>query len=96
MSITNDAVLKKMMKEVQEAMGKQDHASVREHVRAVKLLCDLVLDEEGSSPGNVQEPTAAELRKMMGDDTTSHKVTKSSGSERSEHGKANGDSIFDF
>ena len=96
MSITNDAVLKKMMKEVQEAMGKQDHASIREHVRAVKLLCDLVLDEESASSGSVQEPTAAELRKMMGDDTTPRKEPKPSVSERSEHGKANGDSIFDF
>lgn len=106
MAISNETVLKKMMNEIQEAMLKNgETASVREHVRAVRLLCDLMLDERpaqstGSSaypdPADVEEPTTAEIRKMMGDDSASKQQSDQKKNPAIDHDEANGDSIFDF
>ncbi|WP_028784165.1 YwdI family protein [Thalassobacillus devorans] len=106
MAISNEAVLKKMMTEIQEAMQKNGETSlVREHVRAVRLLCDLMLEEHaahssGSSaypdPTEVDEPTTAEIRKMMGDLPSSRQQTDKQKKQTTDHEEANGDSIFDF
>ncbi|MFG6114005.1 YwdI family protein [Halobacillus sp. MO56] len=106
MAISNQAVLKKMMNEIQEAMQKNSEtSSVREHVRAIRLLCDLMLDERpeqstGSSaypdPAEVDEPTTAEIRKMMGDLPSSRQQTDQQKKQTIDHEEANGDSIFDF
>ncbi|WP_101842334.1 YwdI family protein [Halobacillus sp. Marseille-P3879] len=105
MAISNQTILKKMSGEIQEAMlNHGDDHRVREHVRAVKLLADLVLDEGSSnpsvsgpstakSPSSVQEPTVEEIRKMMGGEEP---VRKPSSDNSSDHDEANGKSIFDF
>ncbi|KHE72085.1 YwdI family protein [Halobacillus sp. BBL2006] len=96
MAITNQTVLKKMASEIQEAMLQHgDERKVREHVRSVKLLADLLLEEETTSPKptrSVEEPTVEEVRKMMGAD----KPSKTTESTPVDHDDANGSSIFDF
>ncbi|WP_181347744.1 YwdI family protein [Thalassobacillus sp. CUG 92003] len=104
MAVSNQTVLTKMSHEIQEAMAKQGEStsSVREHVRAVRLMCDLLLDEQAPqelSP-SVQEPTEAEIRKMMGaaprkTQTEDKSLVKTSGSSFDEE-DANGNSILDF
>lgn len=96
MAITNQTVLKKMASEIQEAMLQHsDEHKVREHVRSVKLLADLLLEEENTAPEptrSVEEPTVEEVRKMMGAD----KPSKRTESKPIDHDDANGSSIFDF
>ncbi|MFC7319417.1 YwdI family protein [Halobacillus campisalis] len=101
MTISNQTILKKMSSEIQEAMlNHGDDHRVREHVRAVKLLADLVLDQDSASQAvpkqksSVQEPTVEEIRQMMGNDQPVQKQTSAPQSDG--HDEANGKSIFDF
>ena len=73
MAISNQTVLKKMSNEIQEAMlAHENDQQLREHIRSVRLLADLLLDENKvetkTSHRSVQEPTAEEVRQMMGTD----------------------------
>ncbi|GGF21420.1 hypothetical protein GCM10010954_20310 [Halobacillus andaensis] len=104
MAISNQTILKKMSSEIQEAMlNHGEDSRVREHVRAVKLLADLVLDEGSASSSSsfasqtssVQEPTVEEIRKMMGSDQPVQKPS-STDKPSEDHDDANGKSIFDF
>ncbi|WP_077623505.1 YwdI family protein [Sediminibacillus massiliensis] len=98
MAISNQSVLNKMQKELKEAMAKEGQTNaVREHVRAVRLLCDLILDEDKGSGTAEQQ----ELQAMMGNLETS--LNKPSNVQRTgqqsvntDHEEANGDSLFDF
>ncbi|SIS40989.1 YwdI family protein [Salimicrobium flavidum] len=101
MTVSNQQLLQRMNKEVEEALASHgDSARVREHVRAVQLLCDLVLEEEKTSAreeafqpsDNNSKPTAAEVRKMMGEEPSKSKSTQKDSSDED----ANGSSIFDF
>ncbi|TGB02647.1 YwdI family protein [Halobacillus salinus] len=66
MAISNQTVLKKMSNEIQEAMLQHgNEQKVREHVRSVRLLADLLLDQD-SSKQSVVGPTSEEVRAMMG------------------------------
>lgn len=97
MSISNQTVLKKMSTEIQEAMLQHENdQKVKEHVRSVLLLAELFL-EKGESSSRQEavsnsEPTADEIRKMMG----SHKSEESSKDKYEDDEDANGASIFDF
>ncbi|QTN00917.1 hypothetical protein ERJ70_17465 [Sediminibacillus dalangtanensis] len=98
MAISNQTVLTKMMSELQEALEKKDEtAAIREHVRSVRLLCDLMLEEDNAAAGTEPEQ---ELMKMMGDmHAGSHagpSKVKSTGKQTIDHEEANGNSIFDF
>lgn len=85
MAIKDDTVLKKMMGELQEAITKENQGgSTREHIRAIRLLCDLMLEEQGSMSKD------AELKKMMGS------LNAPSDQSPVDHEDANGKSLFDF
>lgn len=94
MAISNQTILKKMSAEIQEAMlHHTEDQKLREHVRSVKLLADLLLEEESSHSPTMREesrPTAEEIRKMMGAKPPKQKE------EDDNHDGANGSSIFDF
>ncbi|MBH0230535.1 YwdI family protein [Halobacillus yeomjeoni] len=98
MAISNQTVLKKMSSEIQEAMLKHgDDQQVREHVRSVKLLADLFLEQETTTTQQaptVNEPTVEEVRKMMGANEPA--PSKQKKEEPIDHDDANGSSIFDF
>ncbi|MCA0971084.1 YwdI family protein [Halobacillus litoralis] len=71
MAISNQTVLKKMSNEIQEAMLQHGNdEKVKEHVRSVRLLADLFLEQETSSKRSVIEPTSDEVRAMMGGGTS--------------------------
>ncbi|MCA1020860.1 hypothetical protein GLW04_10440 [Halobacillus litoralis] len=97
MAVTNHSVLKRMANEIQEAMLQHGNEQrVREHVRSVKLLAELLLEEDaqgGRPEPSVNEPTAEEIRKMMGADKA---PAKQSQPDTVDHEEANGPSIFDF
>ncbi|UOQ45287.1 YwdI family protein [Halobacillus salinarum] len=104
MAISNKTVLMTMSNEIQEAMLNQsDEQKVREHVRSIRLLADLLLEHERSEAGipaasskengSYQEPTAEEIRKMMGTDKAEEKSSKP---DQLDEDDANGSSIFDF
>lgn len=102
MAISNQAAIEKMINELQQALAQgSSEVKTREHVRAVRLLCDLILEEE-SKPEPAATSSAQELEKMMGGlESTLDKqsgIKKQPGSSRSkiDHEEANGDSIFDF
>lgn len=103
--ITNKKVLQKMQQEIQLALTKHDQvAEVKEHARAIRLLCDLVLDTEESVDKPTQTQThdvqeELELRKMMGKpakSSTSNLANVSPQSKLLVEEDANGDSLFDF
>ena len=105
--ITNEKVLQKMQQEIQTALSKKDqHAEVKEHARAIRLLCDLILDqEEAQAPidtskaaGTHNAQDELELRKMMGDISASKPNTGnvSTDSKKMQEDDANGDSLLDF
>ncbi|SDM51568.1 YwdI family protein [Sediminibacillus halophilus] len=98
MAISDQTVLTKMMSELQEALAKKDQtAAIREHVRTVRLLCDLMLEEDSAAAAAGPEQ---ELVKMMGDmhagSQTGQSKVKSAGKQTIDHEEANGNSIFDF
>lgn len=102
--ITNKRVLQKMQQEIQLALTKHDQvAEVKEHARAIRLLCDLVLDTEEIVDKPAQKHDAQEeleLRKMIGESPPT--ASKSNVTNISPQSKllveedANGDSLFDF
>ncbi|RWZ58920.1 hypothetical protein EQV77_08170 [Halobacillus fulvus] len=98
MAISTQNVLKKMSNEIQEAMLQHtDQQKVREHVRSVRLLADLLLEQEEASvqpSQSVQGPTAEEVRQMMGAEPSPSKSSASK--DKIDHDEANGPSIFDF
>ena len=105
--ITNEKVLQKMQQEIQSALSKQNqHAEVKEHARAIRLLCDLILDtEEAPAPIDTAKPAGThnaedelELRKMMGDIPASKSTAGnvSTESKKLVEDGANGDSLLDF
>jgi hypothetical protein len=99
-AVSNDAVLKKMLNEIQEALNKEraGSKSVRENIVGIRLLCDLVLEEE---KGLSEKSNDKELLAMMGDvearlDKPNTEAGKNGESSKVNLEEANGDSIFDF
>ncbi|WP_404455839.1 YwdI family protein [Oceanobacillus kapialis] len=105
MAVTNETILQKMMKELEQAKAnKYEDNVVQKHVQNVRLLCDLFLDDAEeplveSSPkvAQVEDFSVAEMKAMMGQDpqeTRENKTRKQQNTLEEEDG--NGDSIFDF
>ncbi|QDP41710.1 YwdI family protein [Radiobacillus deserti] len=89
MPIQDESVLRKMEAEIQKALQSKNHSGkLREHVRAVKLMADLILDDQ-------QTWTEGEPIPPMPAPSQTEKVQLSNG-ERLKDEDANGDSIFDF
>ncbi|SEO22348.1 hypothetical protein SAMN04488134_10550 [Amphibacillus marinus] len=80
MFISQDKILKKIANELALAQQTRDEQRMKEHVRAIKLLTDLILDEEvhriDPQPKTAPQLTTAEqleLQKMMGSYEQSNK-----------------------
>lgn len=100
MAITNESIINKMMHELESAkLKKGQNDAVREHVRAIRSLCDLILDESSDTP-SVNQNTInqeQELKAMMGSlNIPSSSPNSIENKPNVEHGEANGKSIFDF
>jgi len=102
MAVENEKVLQKMMMELQQAKQlKNNNAAMLNHIRHIRLLCDLFLDEEdkpSAVPQTKQENMEeAEMKAMLGE--KAYGVEKYKQQEKKaqiDHDGANGSSIFDF
>lgn len=85
MDISASTVLKKMEEQLQKARSTQDMGRLREHVTAIRVLCDVILEKEHqTSQGAVILPSFEALVPEVK-------------TERAEIGDdANGPSLFDF
>ncbi|WP_099159350.1 DUF5327 family protein [Virgibacillus ndiopensis] len=97
MAVTNQTVLQKMKKEVDEASRKQmNQKDMVKHIANVKLLCELLLEEESSPVVGNNEITEDEINAMIGAENASSMIKKQSSTSTIIHDDANGKSIFDF
>lgn len=98
MSVSYDQILNKMMKEIQEAhMMKRHPEKVKEHVRAVKLLGDLILDESGSIEGeSFQQPSERMYEPSRNTQAQGSPTPAPKPKPTIDHEEANGDSLLDF
>ncbi len=93
MAVSVTTMIDKMKNELALAEdGQHDAEVMKRHISRVQLLCELLLQEEGTvSAGKPKnEITAEEMKAMLGaagPGKTEHKLN---------HEEANGDSIFDF
>lgn len=102
LAITNESIITKMMHELENAKAKKaQNDAVREHIRAVRSLCDLILEEDsepsiGQSKNN-HVNQEQELKAMMGSLNLPSSSSKQIDNQtHTDHGEANGKSIFDF
>lgn len=99
MAVSNQQILNKMAQELQEARQQGETDKVREHVRAIRLLCDLVLEETAAGNRTDREK---ELQTMMGNSSAFSPASQQTGGaelkteQTIDHEEANGKSIFEF
>ncbi|WP_164217573.1 DUF5327 family protein [Virgibacillus sp. YIM 98842] len=102
MAVDNGKVLQKMMTELQLAKQlKDDDAAMLKHIRHIRLLCDLFLDDDAQAavkpqiqPAGIEE---AEMKAMLGERAyKAEKYKQQDKNAQIDHDGANGDSIFDF
>lgn len=86
MAVPNKVILNKIDTALSEAKKEKDAARMREHIRGVKLLCDLLLDDETDVMEGMQASQQKEIRTYP----------TLEGSNTIDHEEANGESIFDF
>ncbi|MFC0525176.1 YwdI family protein [Pontibacillus salicampi] len=104
MSVSYEQILQKMMKEIQEAhLQVNDPEKVKEHVRAVKLLGDLIDDTSSTSRVAAQQVAPNQTYRGHSQPTPQAAPSKETtptpapASEPSiDHEEANGESLFDF
>ncbi|WP_188454649.1 DUF5327 family protein [Virgibacillus oceani] len=95
--VTNKTVLLKMKKEIEEAIRKQTNQNeMTKHIASVKLLCELLLEEDSSPVVSGQDMTEAEIKTMIGAENASSVSKKHTNASAIDHDDANGKSIFDF
>jgi len=85
MNITVNKIIDKMFVELQMAKNVGNSAKVRDHLLALRTLCDLVLDE-----APVEKPVIQQVV------TTPMPSTNLPITAKLEEEDANGDSLFDF
>ncbi|WP_027408078.1 YwdI family protein [Anoxybacteroides tepidamans] len=84
MDISVSTVLTKMAEQLQKARATQDMQHIREHIAAIRVLCDVILEGENQT---AQHPVPSSLQPLVLETRT----------ERIDIGEdANGPSLFDF
>lgn len=94
MAVSNRTIIQKMTSELELAKASQH--DMTKHIAHVKLLCELLLEEEGLSAASKTDVSAKEMKAMMG--VTGHPSSEEKQADRSnmDNDDANGKSIFDF
>lgn len=90
MNIPVSRLLGKMNEEIHKAHGAADGEKVREHLRVVRALCDLVLEQEEHS---MPEPSPPAFMSPAAVQPSAMPAVKPIALKEEE---ANGDSLFDF
>lgn len=101
MAVANETIINKMMQELTEAKTNPHHKeTLNKHIEHVKLLCELILDEERPHSNIKTEDktkiTAEEMKAMMGQSQAQTLQNPSHRETTLDHDDANGESIFDF
>ncbi|API91870.1 hypothetical protein J32TS6_22740 [Virgibacillus pantothenticus] len=101
MAVTNTTVIKKMLEELHAAKSNaENEAILHQHVRHIRLLCDLLLNEPSKAVAEMQDKnqiSMAEMKMMLGE-KGAEKIKQQESRQQSkiDHEEANGDSLFDF
>ncbi|CAG9620062.1 YwdI family protein [Sutcliffiella rhizosphaerae] len=95
MSITLDKVLARLEAELEKAMDTGNVQKKREHLAAMKSLCELALETD------VEAPVHRNVKKEYSPSVQAHSLAPPSqisnnGANRYIEEDANGDSLFDF
>ncbi|MRG86256.1 YwdI family protein [Salinibacillus xinjiangensis] len=99
MPVSDQKVLRKMMNEVQKAMENQhDATKMKEHIKSVRLLTDLFIDEESSTSETdvLAKLTEEKQMKTQAVQPQETRQMQQTGQQSIDHEGANGSSIFDF
>ncbi|MED1672379.1 YwdI family protein [Pallidibacillus thermolactis] len=101
MNISYHTILKKMEEKLIEAKSTNSNAHIREHVQAIKTLCEVILMDDGQSETSYQRTVQPKTIPYQSQPTVITPTTPSTssilGEKRLETDDgANGDSIFDF
>ncbi|QHS23610.1 YwdI family protein [Virgibacillus sp. MSP4-1] len=102
MPVSDRKVLKKMLNEVHQAMeNAHDPGKMKEHIKSVRVLTDLFIDEDTStSETEVMRKLTQESvpESSATQQATTPSPSPSTGQRQTtiDHEGANGDSIFDF
>lgn len=94
MQISYQVLLNKMGEKIQEAKREHSDAKIREHIQAIKTLCEVML-EETSSETSREYSTPVQSISLSAQNTVSSVNSLAEKKLETDDG-ANGDSIFDF
>lgn len=89
MSISVDQLLKKIESELHKAKQAENTAKLRENVHSMKVLCELILEDDHNSARSMKDVVMIQPQAQTLSPTTLS-VKKLEAEE------ANGDSLFDF
>jgi len=97
MQISYDMILKKIEEKLRDARGENRETKIREHVQAIKTLCEVILDESSTSPTTFSQDTQpATFVTSVKPISTSSPITSLGEKKLESDDGSNGDSIFDF
>ncbi|MBO8175911.1 MAG: YwdI family protein [Bacillus sp. (in: Bacteria)] len=93
MNVSYATLLRKMEQELHQAKQSGQLQSIRQHVQAIKALCELVLEEQEEAQAAMIETAQSKVKTISS--TTIQPPSLSSQVLTTDDG-ANGESIFDF
>ncbi len=94
MPVSDQKVLMKMMKELQQAIENvHDAGKMKGHVHSVRMLADLLIDEESTTDESVVLTTLKQSPAVENPSTYKREEQQKGAID---HDGANGSSIFDF
>src|SRR5699024_6330936 len=98
MAVSNGAIREKMTEELHQTKQQSTHQeAMKKHLSHVRLLCDLILQEEDTPATIKSEISEAEMKAMLGTAQPNQiKEQQQLSKQTVNHEGANGNSIFDF
>lgn len=94
MAVSNKKIINKMIQELYQAKEKIETTQMNTHISNVKLLCELLLDEEEVQGRDTEKISQEEIKAMLGHSYHQQPIEKKTATI--DHEEANGTSIFDF
>lgn len=89
MEVSYRTILRKMEENIQAAKVQDSPAKMREHIQAIKALCEIILDSDQESPSAIRPQPLTRITPPTQTLSFSEKKLETDDG-------ANGDSIFDF
>jgi len=95
LNISIGQLLSKMENELHEARTSAESARMRERVHAIKMLCELILEE----PESERKPSAPMIKTFAAQNVQQHQpinIQQTKPLKMDDDDDANGESLFDF